>query len=101
MASRPELQDKLEEIFSPIKVYFQPPEGVKMEYPCVVFSKYTEYSPHANDKLYLMIPGYEVTLIDYDPDSDMKNLIQNGFDYCHYVRTFISDNLYHDVYIVY
>ena len=101
MASRPEIQEKLESVFAPNKVYFQPPEGFKIEYPCVIFSKYTEYDPHANNRIYLSIPGYEVTLIDLDPDSPMEDMLKENFQLCRYVRDFISDNLYHSVYIVY
>ena len=39
MASRPELQTKLEELLGNRNVYYQPPESVKIEYPAIVYSK--------------------------------------------------------------
>ena len=38
MATRQELQTKLEDILGGRHVYFQPPESTKMEYPAIVFS---------------------------------------------------------------
>ena len=39
MASRLNLQDKLEEVLGSKQVYFQPPESLKLKYPCIVYSR--------------------------------------------------------------
>jgi hypothetical protein len=101
MASRLELQSKLEEILGSKHVYYQPPENLKMRYPCMVYEQYTAYNPHANDRTYLYMPGYQVTVIDADPDSGLKDRMINSFSMCRWSRHFVSDNLNHDVFIVY
>lgn len=101
MASRLELQDKLEEILGSKNVYFQPPENIKMRYPCIVYEQYTDYDPHANNHTYLYVIGYQVTLIDRDPDSKTKFNLKTSFQYCRWTRHFVSDNLNHDIYIIY
>lgn len=101
MASRLELQRKLENILGSKNVYFQPPENLKMRYPCFVYEPYVGYEPYANNKTYLNLPGYLLTIIDADPESVLKNEVKDSFQYCRWNRRFVSDNLNHDVYIIY
>ena len=101
MASRLELQRRLEEILGSNNVYYQPPENVRMKYPCFVYEQYTTFNPHADDKSYLYLPGYQVTIIDYDPDSPLKEKIINSIPMCRWSRHYVSDNLNHDVFVVY
>lgn len=101
MASRLQLQERLEEVLGTNNVYYQPPENVKMVYPCVVYEQYTTYNPHADDLTYLYWPGYQVTVIDEDPESYMKDALIANFPMCRWNRHFVSDNLNHDIYIIY
>lgn len=101
MASRLKLQNKLEEVMGSDHVYFQPPENVKMKYPCIVYDQYSTFNPHADDHTYLYVPGYEVTLIDQNPDSCFKDEIIKEFPMCRWSRHFVSNNLNHDVFIIY
>ena len=101
MASRLELQRKLENILRSKNVYYQPPENLKMRYPCIVYEQYTDYDPHADNLTYLYMVGYQVTLIDRDPDSEFKTKLKDEILYCRWSRHFVNDNLNHDVYIIY
>lgn len=101
MASRLELQRKLEEILGSKNVYFQPPENLKMKYPCITYERYVGYEPRANNKTYLNVPGYLVTIIDRDPENKIGAKLDKSIQYCRWSRRFINDNLNHDVYIIY
>jgi hypothetical protein len=101
MVSRLKLQNKLEEVIGSDHVYFQPPENVKMKYPCFVYEQYSTFNPHADDNTYLYVPGYQVTLIDPNPDSYLKEKVIAEFPMCRWSRHFVSDNLNHDVFIIY
>ena len=78
-------------------IYFQPPEKVKLKYPCVVYTYETDYFRHADDKSYYKKPQYELTVIDRNPDSDIADVIVYHFTYCRHNRQFTADNLRHDV----
>lgn len=96
MASRLELQDKLEELLGSKNVYYQPPESVKMNYPAIVYSKNNIDKRAADDTAYLSHKRYEIIVIDKKPDNPVidKLLV---LPMCRYDRYYVSDNLNHDV----
>lgn len=81
-------------------VYFQPPTGFKMIYPCIVYERERIESDHANNKPYLFANRYSVTVIEKDPESPVPNKIA-AFPMCSHNRHFVSDNLHHDVFALY
>ncbi len=81
-------------------VYFQPPEGFKMNYPCIVYEREHIESEHASNKPYLHRKRYSVTVIDKDPESLISDKIA-AFPSCRHDRYFVSDNLHHDVFTLY
>lgn len=96
MATRQELQTKLEEILGVRHVYFQPPESTKMEYPAIRYATKDIRSTYANDAVYSFSNSYELIVISRLPNDDLiKKLLQ--LPYCTYERGYKSDNLYHDV----
>lgn len=100
MASRLELQSKLEELLGSRNVYYQPPESVKMSYPAIRYSKKDIDSTHADDINYLNNTSYEIIVIDKDPDNEVINKILE-LPYSSYDRPYKSNNLYHDVLTLY
>lgn len=97
MAQRLELQTLLKSILGSNNVYFQPPPTVKMEYPCIVYSRDTIDIKHANDKPYSLTRRYSVTYITKDPDSVVVEKLAN-LPLCSYDRFYTADNLNHDVF---
>lgn len=100
MAQRPSLQTILSQIQGVSKVYFQPPESIKMVYPCIVYELGAYNVKYANNSKYKKMDRYTVTIIDRNPYS----IIRNGVDrlpYCTFDRGFCLDNLYHFVYTLY
>ena len=100
MATRLELQSKLEELLGFKHVYYQPPETIKMEYPAIKYSKSNVNIRSANDKTYSKINRYEVIVIDKKPDNPVIDKLLE-LPYCSYDRHYKADNLNHDVLILY
>lgn len=100
MASRLELQSKLEELLGCKHVYYQPPESVKMEYPAIVYSKSRIDIKLANDAIYSKRIQYSVTVISKKVDEPVVDKLLE-LPYCSYDRSFKSDNLNHDVLTLY
>lgn len=94
--SRPrlELHEILQSILPDGKIYFQPPENVKLTYPCIIYKLANIDTIKADDIKYLKHKQYEVTLIHRDPDNTIYETIEE-LPYCDFDRSFVSDNLYH------
>lgn len=95
------LQKLLKEIPEVKNVYFQPPESIKMTYPCIVYSWDMNHDKRADDLLYLSRRGYSVTIIDSNPDSVIPGIFQRNFQQASFERHFVSVNLHHWVYNLY
>ena len=100
MASRLELQTKLEELLGSRNVYFQPPESIKLSYPAIVYSREMIENDHANDDVYMQSLRYSITVIDANPDSEIPLKISK-LPLCRSDRHFKSDNLNHYVFTLY
>ena len=53
-------------------VYFQPPENVKMTYPCIVYERHNINNIHANNGVYLQGCRYRVIVIDNKVKGTLK-----------------------------
>ena len=100
MATRLELQSKLEELLGIKHVYYQPPETIKMEYPAIKYSKSNIQTRSADDRTYSKMTRYEVIVIDKKPDNPVIDKLLE-LPYCSYDRSYKADNLNHDVLILY
>lgn len=100
MASRLELQAKLEEILGSRNVYFQPPESVKMKYPAIRYVRSPIRNEFADNLVYAQYHRYELTLIDPDPDSEFVGVLSQ-LPTCRHDRHYSSSGLNHDVFTIY
>ena len=96
MASRLDLQNKLEELLGNRNVYYQPPESQKMKYPAIRYSRSTIDSKFANNTKYINRDSYELIIIDNDPDNEVIQKILE-LPLSKHDRHYISNNLHHDV----
>ena len=100
MARRLQLQTILELIIDNENVYFQPPESIKLNYPCIIYELSGHKSEFADNKLYLNKKQYTITVIDRDPDSlipdKLLSLSLISFD-----RYYAANNLNHYVFRLY
>lgn len=95
MASRLELQSKLEELLGSRNVYYQPPENIKMLYPAIVYSKDDIDIKYADNNNYNKINKYNIIVIDKLPDNSVINKILE-LPLSSYDRHYNEDNLNHD-----
>ena len=93
MPSRLELQAELLK-FLP-NVYFQPPPSITMKYPCIIYNKTGRNRHFADDVIYLSQQGYQITVIDANPDSTVAEDIEAHFQYCGIGQYFTADKLNH------
>jgi len=100
MATRLDLQNKLQELLGSKHVYYQPPESLKMEYPAIRYSRSDIVSKHADNMNYHNINRYEIIVIDKRPDNEaitkILELPLTSFD-----RHYVANNLNHDVITIY
>lgn len=95
---RQELQNLLTTIVP--NVYFQPPESIKMVYPCIVYKLAQPSILHADNIKYRVMNRYTLTLIDRNPDSIYYDAIM-ALPYSSFDRHFNSDDLNHFVFELY
>lgn len=98
MDRRLTLQQKLEQLTE--NVYFQTPSSHIMIYPCIRFKETKWDEKHADNKIYLKSKGYQVTIIDENPDSELPDNLSNSL-MCQFDRTYVADNLNHWVFNLY
>lgn len=91
------LHEELSKVPNIAKVYFQPPEKSRIEYPCILYSLSRIETDKANNKSYLKHKGYNVTVITSNPDDTSVDYILEHFPNARFDRQFKSDNLYHNV----
>lgn len=94
MGTRLELHEKLKEILGSDHVYFQPPENIKLVYPCILYELNNIDIKFADNLPYHHTNRYTVTVIDRNPDSEIPSKIARlpmvTFD-----RFYTEDNLNH------
>ena len=102
MATRLELQHALEALDIG-KPYFQPPASVRLQYPCVIYDMNRADVTYASDRAYAITNQYSLMHICKDPDESQAVIekIIRAFPRCNHDRTYIADNLYHQVFSLY
>lgn len=100
MDRRLELQELLEQLLGSENVYFQPPEGKKMTYDCIRYSRIRIKPKFANNHPYTLHDCYQLIAIYKNPDSDLPHKIAM-LPMCSHERHYTADNLNHDVFTLY
>lgn len=94
------LHEELCDVLGSDNCYFSPPSS--MTYPCI---KYGREVPDVNDAdniQYTVIGRWTITIIDYNPDSEIPKRLTDHFQqYCRKDREYTTDGLYHFVYNLY
>ena len=96
--SRLELQTELETFLGSTNVYFQPPESVKLKYPCIIYNLSSFDLKKADNIIYNKKDTYNIKIVHYDPDNTLKDEILNKFEYISPTSFYVVDNLYHYTY---
>lgn len=91
---RLQLHDVLVDILGSENVYFSPPDGFELCYPCIIYKLDFLGSSFADNLRYIKRNRYEITLIDYDPDSEIPNRILD-LPSAYFETFFTTENLNH------
>lgn len=81
-------------------VYFQPPETVKLVYPCIIYQLSGLPNAKADNQVYLHRKRYTAIVIDRNPYSQIPEHLAE-LPYCAHDRSYTADNLYHHVFTIY
>lgn len=100
MDRRLELHEMLCDVLGSRNVYFQPPSNVEMRYPAIVYSRNRIENTSADNAVYIQNTSYRITVIDYDPDSEIVEAVSK-IPGIVYDRSYVSDNLNHDSFILF
>lgn len=97
---------QLQEVFQTImgpnhKVYFQPPENLKLSYPCIVYERANALSQYADNGPYAKTKRYTVTLMTKTADSDQYLDQLLDLPMCTFDREFKNDGIVHAVFNLY
>lgn len=100
MNRRLELHKILTEFLGNDHVYYQPPENLKMVYPCIRYTKDDIDLTYADNTQYLNKKRYSITYIDKLPDNEIIDKLLS-LPLSSYDRHYTYDNLNHDVITLY
>lgn len=107
MGRRLDLHHELQRIYesttgktSKDRIFYQPPASIRLTYPCILYKLSTMPTTHANNFPYQIEHEYELTVIDSDPNSALRERISK-LQHCRLTRIFESDNLHHYVFHIY
>ena len=100
MGARLDLDSLLRTLVGSGKVYFQPPTGLAMVYPCITYERYAAKTLFGDNNPYLYEQQYQLTIIYKDPDSPISDNVAK-LPKCTFDRHFKADNLNHDVFTIY
>lgn len=100
MDRRLELQKKLENILGSRNVYFQPPSNTQLKYPCIIYQRDNIDQRFADNRTYIHMVRYSLTLIGSSPENELVSKILE-LPYCSYSRFYTADTLNHDVFTLY
>ena len=97
---RLQLHTKLVELLGTSNVYFQPPDGRMLKYPCIVYNRRSADTSHAEDMPYIYTQSYDVTYISKSPSDGMVRKIATSLRGARFDRHFVADGLNHDNFFV-
>ena len=90
---------KFKQILGSDNVYYQSPSSEKMNYPAIKFSRSNVKDVNANNKAFIRLTKYTVTLMDRDPDSVFISEILK-LSGCKHDRHYVVNNLHHDTFTI-
>ena len=115
MGKQADLNQELCDLLGSAYVYFDPPENIQMQFPCIIYTREGADVKHANDRVYMFTRRYTVTYVSFDSSEgvseyddkeieDSQTVVEriiNHFPLCKYDRHFCVDGLSHDVFELY
>lgn len=96
--SRSKLSKVLFEICE--NVYYQPPTGTHINYPCIVYDLDRPDVKYADNAPYALYDQYSLKYITRDPDDMTRNQILR-LELCSADKPYVAENLYHYPFRIY
>jgi hypothetical protein len=69
-----------------------------MIYPCIVYERTKIINTVASNKVYIQDYSYQITAIYKNPDDELPKKLSKSL-ICDHIRHFVSDGLYHDIFV--
>jgi len=85
---------------APAAVYFEPPTGTQIVYPCIVYERDAEATSHADNRPYARKKRYSVKVMDRDPDSLIPEAVAD-LPSASFNRGFKTEGINHSIYNLY
>ena len=98
MLTRLELHEELCTLLGSTNCYYDPPESIKLKYPCIVYDVDTIDQKRANNHHYLDIKIYNITYITSKKNIDICEKFFETFPTCSFDRKYLADGLWHYVF---
>lgn len=104
MRTSDQLLQMLDILTNHANLYYEPPSGTLMMYPCMRITQADLDLKRADNKKYLATMAYTLT---YITENDVDILIDPitsallDLEYCEFDRTYVSDNMHHYVFKIY
>lgn len=83
-----------------LDVYFQPPDNLSMNYPCIRYELSSAEVKHANNMPYAREKEYILTVIDRNPNSKIPDKL-GTLPKCRFSRFYTAAGLNHFVFYLY
>ena len=77
------------------KAWYQKPPDNRMTYPCFVYKALEPETVRADNRVYVLMPKYEILYISEAENDEIWDLMTDNFEYISVGRKYVSDNLYH------
>jgi hypothetical protein len=90
----------LVDLLGSTNVYFQPPETVKIQYPCIIYQRVKNDVKFANNGAYLIRRKYSLLVIDQNPDTEIPDKI-SALPLCSSGAFYTFQNLNHYPFTIY
>lgn len=101
MERRLKLQMELSKILNSDHVYFNPPETIKLQYPCIIFKKKGANLKKADNRVYRKTSQYQLIYIRDKNDELMENKLLDAFPMISEGVSYTSQNLLHTPYTLF
>lgn len=99
MKHRLELDKIIKELCPGVAVYFQPPSGEQMEYPCIRYEFDGNIDIYADNKKYMLKETYKITVMDRKPTSKIPDQIAS-LDRAKLISHYCSGGITHDMFTI-
>lgn len=99
MNNRLELHNLLLSIGGP-NVYYQIPSNTIIKYPAIKYSRDKIENKHADNEVYNQNIRYSITIMSKIADDEIVDKVSK-LPKCSFDRTFIQDNIYHNIFNIY